>query len=75
MYLFLSIILSLVLGWILVLMVGPFLGGLIAIGIVMGCIFRGLYLLNDIHKKIVPKSDKVEEAYKNYLEEREKFTD
>ncbi|MFC7063780.1 hypothetical protein [Halobacillus seohaensis] len=51
MYLLLSIILSVVLGYILMIM-GPLVGGIIAFGVVVGCIFRGLYLLNDIHKKI-----------------------
>ncbi|KAA0563493.1 hypothetical protein F0342_11770 [Bacillus sp. CH30_1T] len=52
MYLFLSIILSTVLGLILWTM-GPVFGGLVAFGIVVGSIFRGLYLLNEIHKGIL----------------------
>ncbi|MFT4416613.1 hypothetical protein ACLM5H_22370 [Fredinandcohnia humi] len=66
MYLLLSIILSAILGYIL-LMMGPLVGGIVAFGIVLGCIFRGLYLLNDIHKRISnisPKIDKVQNAYK-----------
>ena len=51
MYLLLSIALSAVLGYIL-LIIGPLVGGIVAFGIVVGCIcFRGLYLLNDIHFK------------------------
>ncbi|MFE8699816.1 hypothetical protein ACFYKX_04180 [Cytobacillus sp. FJAT-54145] len=72
MYLLLSIILSAVLGYIL-LMMGPLVGGIVAFGIVVGCIFRGLYLLNDIHKRILnisPKGDKVQQVYKKYLEEK-----
>lgn len=72
MYLILSIILSAVLGYIL-LMMGPLVGGIVAFGIIVGCIFRGLYLLNDIHKRISnisPKEDKVQKAYKEYLEEK-----
>lgn len=72
MYLFLSIILSAVLGYILLLM-GPLVDGIVAFGIVVGCIFRGLYLLNNIHKRISnisPKEDKVQKAHKKYLEEK-----
>lgn len=72
MYLFLSIILSAVLGYIL-LMMGPLVGGIAAFGIVVGCIFRGLYLLTDIHKRVSnvsPKEDKVQKAYKEYEEKR-----
>ncbi|MCM3587752.1 hypothetical protein M3182_18635 [Mesobacillus maritimus] len=71
MYLLLSIILGAILGCIL-LMMGPLVGGIIAFGIVVGCIFRGLFLLNDIHKKIsnkLLKEDKVQKAYKEYLQE------
>ncbi len=72
MYLLLSIILSAVLGYIL-LMMGPLVGGIVAFGIVVGCIFRGLYLLSDIHKRISdlsPKEDKVQKAYKEYFQEK-----
>ncbi|MCG7335069.1 hypothetical protein MHZ95_07245 [Sporosarcina sp. ACRSM] len=71
MKLFLSIISSSILGYILLLM-GP-VGGIVALGIVVGCIFRGLYLLNDIHKRISTitlKEDKVQKAYRDYLEEK-----
>ncbi|MFJ5714856.1 hypothetical protein [Neobacillus sp. NPDC093127] len=73
MYLIISIILSVILGYIL-LMMGPLVGGFLAFGIVAGSLFRGLYLLNGIHKmlsKDAPKSDKVKEAYENYLKEKE----
>lgn len=70
MYLLLSILLSMILAVILMMM-GPLVGGIIAFGIIAGCIFRGLYLLNDIHKRMVPKKDKVKEAYEDYLKERE----
>ncbi|MFC2949383.1 hypothetical protein [Virgibacillus sediminis] len=72
MYLLLSIILSGVLGY-LFLMMGPLVGGIAAFGVVVGCMFRGLYLLNDIHKRIsnvTPEEDKAELAYKEYLEEK-----
>ena len=74
MYLLLSIVLSAILGYVL-LMMGPLVGGIAAFGIVVGCIFRGLYLLNDIHKRILtisPKKDKVQEALENHLKERDK---
>ncbi|WP_163103528.1 hypothetical protein [Peribacillus alkalitolerans] len=51
MYLLLSIILCSFLGYILLLM-GPLVGGIVAFGIIVGCIFRGLFLLNEINKKI-----------------------
>jgi hypothetical protein len=83
MYLFLSIILSTVLGLILWIM-GPVFGGFVAFGIVVGSIFRGLYLLNEIHKGIIGtlfEEEKTEvknqqnhmknaRVYKRYLEER-----
>ena len=52
-----------------------YVAGIIVFGIVIGCLFRGLYLLNDIHKRILtisPKKDKVQEALENHLKEREK---
>lgn len=73
-YLLLSIILSTVLGCI-ILMMGPIVGGIVAFGIIVGCIFRGLYLLSDIHKRISnlsPEEDKVQKAYKEYLQEKSK---
>lgn len=72
-YLLLSIIISVVLGYVL-LMMGPLVGGLIAFGIIAGCLFRGLYLLHDIHKMISIKSskkDKVQEVYENYLKQKD----
>jgi hypothetical protein len=73
MYLLLSIILTGILGFALLIM-GPLVGGVIAFAIVGGCIFRGLYLLEDIHKRleiIAPKKDKVQEAIDNYLKEKD----
>lgn len=73
-YLILSIVLSSILGLIL-LMIDPFIGGIIAFGIVLGCIFRGLYLINDIHKRIAekyPKESKSQKALREFLEERDK---
>ncbi|WP_404460789.1 hypothetical protein [Sutcliffiella horikoshii] len=73
MYLLLSIILTIILGGVL-LMMGPVAGGLLAFAIITGTLFRGLYLLNDIHKRLTkdePKPDPVKEAYENYLKEKE----
>jgi hypothetical protein len=73
MYLLLAIFLSVLLGYAL-LMMGPLFGGILAFAIVAGSIFRGLYLLNDIHKKIsseIPAKDKAKEAYERYLKEKQ----
>lgn len=51
MYLLLSIVSATILGYLL-LRLGPLIGGLFAFGIVLGCMFRGLYLLNDISKRL-----------------------
>lgn len=67
------IALALAVGVLLVMIAGPVAGGILAFGIVAGCIFWGVYLLNDIHKKIFeasPKKDKVQRAYEQYLSER-----
>ncbi|MBT2642766.1 hypothetical protein J7I80_11050 [Bacillus sp. ISL-41] len=84
MYLFLSILLSMVLGYFLFVM-GPIVGGIAAFGIIAGSLFRGIYLLNDIRKRlasdspvekevqeqvteVVPEHLKSPGAYKKYLE-------
>ncbi len=85
MNLLLSIVLSAILGYIL-LMMGPIVGGILAFGIVVGCLFRGVYLLNEIHKANLSKSIKEDHAqerkqqahlqsssaYKSYLEEKKR---
>ncbi len=56
-------------------MLDPLIGGVIAFGIIGGCLFRGVYLLNVIRQQVAPirpKSDKVQETYETYLKEREK---
>lgn len=53
MYLFLSILLSTILGFILLMIGPPQVGGVIAFGIIVGSIFRGLYLLNNLNKSIL----------------------
>lgn len=73
MYLVLSIILARLLGFGL-LMAGPFVGGVLAFGILAGCLFRGLYLLSDIHRRLVkdlPRQEKAKEVYEEYLRSRE----
>jgi len=43
------IFLSAILGYLLLVM-GPFIGGILAFAIVVGCLFKGLFLLIDIKK-------------------------
>jgi hypothetical protein len=47
----LLIILFTIIGYLL-LMLPPAIGGVIAFGILMGCLYRGFYFLRDIHKRI-----------------------
>ena len=71
MMLLLCIIGSILLGFLLFASFGNF-GVIIMGGILLGCMFRGLYLLSRIHTHLfqdVPKKDKVKEAYRRYLEE------
>lgn len=68
MKLFTAILLSTILGFLLLLF-GPFAGGLLAFGIVLGVLIRGLMLLNEIHKIITGKKPK-KSALDEYLEER-----
>ncbi|MGD6993126.1 ATP-dependent Lon protease [Sutcliffiella horikoshii] len=51
---------------------GP-IGIYILCAIIVGVIFRSFVLLNDIHKQVVPEGgrDEVQEAYKQYLKEKE----
>lgn len=73
MYLLLAIVLATIVGYLL-LMVGPLFGGVLAFGIVVGCLVRGLYLLHDISKRLeksAPKHDRVKAAYDEYIEQRE----
>ncbi|RLQ89808.1 hypothetical protein [Planomicrobium sp. Y74] len=68
MKLFTAILLSTILGYLL-LFFGAFVGGLLAFGIVLGVLIRGLMLLDDIHKIITGKKPK-KSALDEYLEER-----
>ncbi|MDN7242264.1 hypothetical protein QWY14_10665 [Planococcus sp. N028] len=73
MQLILSIILSTILGYLL-LMMGPWVGDFLAFGIITGTLFRGLYLLNDIHKRLLkdaPELSKAKQAREDYLKQRE----
>lgn len=72
MNLLVSIVLGVLLAIILI-MLGPLVGGILAFGIVAGCIFRGLYLLSEIHKSVVPAKQKwkPEDVLQKYLEERD----
>lgn len=84
MYLLLSILLSMVLGYLLFVL-GPIVGGIAAFGIIAGSLFRGIYLLNDIRRRlasdapvekevqeqvteVVPEHLKSPGDYKKYLE-------
>ena len=69
MKLFLSIIGSTFLSFIL-FMFQPFIAAVVLSGILLGCVIRGLLLLFEIHKALVPpKEDKVKAAVRQYLEE------
>jgi large-conductance mechanosensitive channel len=73
MNLIVSIVFAIILGVIL-MMLGPIIGGVLAFGILAGCLFRGVSLLNNINKRlnhIVPETDKVKDAYQNYLKEKQ----
>ncbi|WP_194840881.1 hypothetical protein [Filobacillus milosensis] len=80
MMLFLSILLGCALAFLL-LLTGPLFGGIVAFGIVAGCLFRGLYLLNSLHNKmdrLLPEPEKESnqdplesaQAYKQYLNDK-----
>ena len=58
MYLFLSILLSAILGYLLFIM-GPIVGGILAFGIIAGSLFRGVYLLNGIRRRITDLTPEV----------------
>lgn len=69
MKLILSIIFSTVLSMVLFL-IQPFLAAVILSGIAIGCLLRGVYLLHEIHDKLIPKEDKVQAAVRRYHEEK-----
>ncbi|WP_033543800.1 hypothetical protein [Planococcus sp. CAU13] len=73
MILFGSIVISIVIV-LLLMMVDLVIGGVLALGIIIGILIRGLLLLNDIHKVLVVKEkgpDPNKTALEKYLEERD----
>ncbi|NLP52460.1 hypothetical protein HC179_17330 [Bacillus sp. RO1] len=73
MYIILSISLTIILVCVS-LILDPMAGGLLAFGIIVGILLKGLFLLKEIHKRLTkdePKYDPVKEAYDNYLKEKE----
>ncbi|MCM3240468.1 hypothetical protein M3589_22615 [Heyndrickxia oleronia] len=74
MNLFWSILVAFALGIILV-MIPPVYGAIIAFGIIGGCLFRGIVLLEKLNKKLnvlVPDKNKVAEVYESYLNDKKK---
>lgn len=69
MKLLVAIVLSTLFGFLLMLL-GPFFGGLLAFGIILGILIRGLILLSEIHQVILAKEPK--SALDAYLEERDR---
>jgi hypothetical protein len=64
-----------ILGYFLYMM-GSIFGGIIAFGIVVGCLFKGLFFLDDVRKKIsvlVPEAEEIAAKYDtvNYLRDRD----
>ena len=58
---------------ILLFMINPFVAAIVLSGFVVGCLLRGLYLLKEIHEKLIPKEDKVKAAVRRHLEERNRI--
>ncbi|HSJ38555.1 MAG TPA: hypothetical protein VK945_10135 [Planococcus sp. (in: firmicutes)] len=54
----------------LLLSIDLLIGAMLAFGIMLGILIRGLVLLNDIHKVLVVKNNKT--ALDKYLEERDR---
>ncbi|GIN40693.1 hypothetical protein [Heyndrickxia oleronia] len=74
MNLFWSILVAFALGISLV-MIQPVYGAIIAFGIIGGCLFRGIVLLEKLNKKLnflVPDKNKVTEVYESYLDDKKK---
>ena len=72
MILFLSILFSTLLIFLLC-MLDPIIAAIVFAGFVLGCLFRGLYLVKEIHAQIVgdKEKDKVQAAVNRHLKERE----
>lgn len=69
MKLLVAIVLSTIFGYLLMFL-GPFFGGLLAFGIILGILMRGLLLLSEIHKLISVKEQKT--VLDDYLAERDR---
>lgn len=69
MYLLLSIILSTVLGFVL-LMLGPLYGGLIAFGIVLGCIYLMIFIVEfqSYHRKEIEFKKRIKNTWRKKSE-------
>ncbi|WP_422124579.1 hypothetical protein DHX103_07110 [Planococcus sp. X10-3] len=63
-----TIIACTILGYLL-LFFGPFFGGLLAFGIILGILVRGLILVSEMHKLMAAKEPK-KSVLDEYLEER-----
>lgn len=73
MNLFLSIVGCSILG-LLLMMLGPLFGGILAFGIVTGVLFRSLYILHDLRSKLLkdfPKPNKSRQVLEEYIKERD----
>jgi len=72
MYLAICIFIAIILGY-LFLITGPLVGGLLTFGLVVGLLFRAVYLLNQINQKLTdidPMKTKVQKVYEEYTKER-----
>ena len=69
-----AIFIGMVLGIIIVFLDSVY-GLILGFGIVAGCLFRALYLLEEIHKRVSKgyvKPTRVQKAMEDYLRERDK---
>ena len=69
-----AILIGLVLGTIIVFL-EPVYGSILGFGILAGCLFRALYLLEEIYKRVSKgyvKPTRVQTAMEEYLRERDK---
>ena len=69
-----AILIGMVLG-IIIVFLDPVYGLILGFGIISGCIFRALYLLEEIHKRVSKgyvKPTRVQKAMEDYLRERDK---
>ncbi|MGM7684647.1 hypothetical protein ACSVDA_21295 [Cytobacillus sp. Hm23] len=68
MYLVFIIILTTILSYLFIFFTGTIFSAIIAFGIIIGCLFRGIYLLNEISEnlyKLSAKTDRLLEKQKN----------